>query len=62
MTDHLKEVEQLADDCIRTAIELLPHYDETQDDADRTSLANHLLIHLRAIQQEVKMHREERSK
>jgi len=52
VTDHLQEIRELAGLCIDDAIQLLPDYDESRTAAETTKLATHLLIHLRAIQQE----------
>jgi len=53
MTDHLLEIKDLSQQCIETAIELLPRYDECATEREREKRVQQMLINLRAIQNEL---------
>jgi hypothetical protein len=59
-TDHLEEIKDLSAMAIEKAIELFPHYADCRPDEEITKLVSGLLIDLHAIQQELRLHKEER--
>lgn len=59
MTDHLREITELAAQSIRELVELLPNYDECQTKEERAQKVQNLLVNMRAIQQEAQDMKEE---